>query len=1385
MRVEPEHPQARKRDRKPQNFVKRFLNRALIGHSNVENYTERWQKEFAHNPSWCDADLCIRLINDGYAEGNVYALYARVFCQQILYLMGRLVQTHPKKVIFGGLTIFFMFCLLLKEIKIETDIVKLWVSQGGRLDEELNFLSRVQQESQKVIHRSRREVDKVNREFNLTTTTTFTPAVKSAMITKKIKDAEKGKAIVPQASSPELPKENGLGGGFQVVIQTPEHENENVLNKAGLLRHVKLMEEIAQYKVEMYGDTWSLADICFKTPAPNFPPGPLSGVLSTLLEKIIPCIWITPVDCYWEGSKPLGPFPALNLGDDISSFITSLPKGNITWKNLDPTAVIKEVETLFDLGAIGNLFERAGIGKAYLDRPCIDPLDPECPSTSPNYFDKCNALTKFNQWNDKKPMDEKVVLDAEIIAQPNSTAAPPDNLLSGLIGKRKKRASTEEEKAPATPKSISTAKGDKKDDDYYTYETDYDTNKTNPASKVKNVEQQKCQMYSKSLLKWMGENKSKWSLFLNQTEMPSEPDFGKIMTGGCHGFGKTIMKWPEDLIIGGIERDKNNHLSKAEAFQSVFLVAGPHDVWLRFKNKKPEVKPGMDPVQWTRGAANDIIQAWQRNFTQKLYKHALNKKIKDTRLVHPLASTSIADMLEEFSQFNFTVIFLGYVLMLVYSGFAQYEWEGLWLSNRSTAGLGFAGVLLVTFSSVAGLGLSTWLGIEFNAATTQIVPFLTLGLGVDDMFLLLHNYNNLLKVASKNEIALLMKESGMSILITSTNNILAFLSGTILPIPALRSFCSQSGILLSFNLTCIMFIFPAMIAVDLARRKRNCRDMSLLVACLPCAQPKKATKEDEVMNRLPRQQQDVESLDVEEEEDHPVYTLRGFLHKWYIPLLQKAWVKVVILGGCVAMFLFGAYGLHNSTLGLELSDVLPATTAPAAFLRAREKYFSFYPMFAVIKGPNIDYPNKQQMIEDLRFDIAKSNFVIKQDGLPSEPYWMMMMRNWLKALQIDLNTAVAKGLIDKESGKIAANAKINDDVLIARKMICSFGNTYNCTGRIGNVKMVDEDGIILPESFYNYLTAWYNADNMMYYVSQASFFPNPPSWGISKAEKVIPPAQPLAYSQIPFYMTGLTDTPPIIEMIKEVRAVCDNYSVNGLPNFPSGIAFTFWEQYLHLSWHLFLAILTIAGCVFTVISVLIFNPWAAAMVMLIVVSMCVELAGFMGLFGVKLNPVSAVTLITAVGIGVEFTAHVVLAFLTSLGTRDERMAACLHHMFIPVMHGALSTLLGIIMLAFSEFEFVVKYFFTVMSALIIIGVINGLALLPVMLCLIGPPTEITPADGSNRLLIPPEFLNKKKTKKAAPVIPLQITESKSEESKLEMTTVDPISKRSATKGDTN
>ncbi|VDM59797.1 unnamed protein product [Angiostrongylus costaricensis] len=997
----------------------------------------------------------------------------------------------------------------------------------------------------------------------------------------------------------------------------------------------------------------------------------------------------------------------------------------------------------------------------------------------------------------------------------------------------------------------------------------------------------------------------------------------QVMTGGCKGFGKRIMEWPEDLIIGGIQRN-SGVLRSAEALQSVFLVASPFDVFLRFKEQK-DSHPNLDTARWNPGWASDIIFSWQRNFTQKLYGHQANNNTDEKRVFHPLASTSIADMLEEFSQFNYTIIIMAGLrffalfqpildekifrhLVVIYAAFTQARIDGRWLAIKSNVALSFIGVVLVTYSSICGLGMTTALGINFNAATTQIVPFLSLGLGIDDMFLLLHNYDEIIHTMRRNEMGILLKETGMSVMVTSINNILAFCAGYVLPIPALRSFCSQTAVLLAFNLMSLMFIFPAFIGLDLRRVRAGRRD---LVFCGPASDSEKGEKQSGFPYNVSSKDDLTNNAYIDTyTRNQPWYTVGGFLTNFYIPALKLPMIKVLVFLVTICGITFGLYGMYTTTLGLELADVLPENTAPAAFLkqnyhvkvrlvnvldessgifrpvvihfdpnRAREKYFSFYPMFAVLRGKAIDFPNQQRLIEEYRDALGSTSYMVKANGR-LQPYWMSMLRIWLESLQVALDKEIANGTMDPITG-MPIKGQVNSfyflpvysydqsmdrtsnkffslfifilqqkpapEALIARRLVCSYGENYNCTGR----------------SFYNYLTGWYNIDNMMYYVSQASFQPVPPFWQMSSvrlrilmktslsvllqftcivpvtvvvenlvlepsqqidsfgfsctslkmyglllddnmtisffspsantlralsllcpqkinqrdrdcSETVVPPARPLLYCQIPFYQTNLTDTPVTVNMIEEVRAVCDEYTEKGLPNFPSGLAFTFWEQYLFLRWNLFCAICIIAFAVFAVISLLMFNPWAAAMVMVIVVIVTIELGGFMGLFGIKMNPISAVSLISAVGIGnyyyhsdsmifndlfryfvsnfrkwrkdisngieisgisevsatkrvvlgVEFTAHVVLAFLTSLGSVDDRLESCLQHMFVPVFHGAISTLLGIVMLVFSEFDFVIKYFFIVMTLLVILAVFNGLCLLPVLLTLVGPDPEV-------------------------------------------------------------
>jgi patched 1 protein len=171
------------------------------------------------------------------------------------------------------------------------------------------------------------------------------------------------------------------------------------------------------------------------------------------------------------------------------------------------------------------------------------------------------------------------------------------------------------------------------------------------------------------------------------------------------------------------------------------------------------------------------------------------------------------------------------------------------------------------------------------------------------MFLLLHNYPQITKSVKKNEIGVLMKETGMSILMTSLNNILSFLAGTILPIPALRSFCTQSSILLTFNLIAILTVYPAIISLDLRRKKSGRRD---LCCCLISDDPIDNPSYESyaygfdlgTTTEIIREKQQYHGLisrgkdeDVEDDGVQP-WTLRAFLRNYYVPFISQSCTKV-------------------------------------------------------------------------------------------------------------------------------------------------------------------------------------------------------------------------------------------------------------------------------------------------------------------------------------------------------------------------------------------------------------------------------------------------------------------------------------------------------------
>ncbi|NWV25773.1 PTC1 protein, partial [Origma solitaria] len=1040
----------------------------------------------------------------------------------------------------------------------------------------------------------------------------------------------------------------------QLMIQTPQEDGANVLTTEALRQHLESALQASRVHVYMYNRQWKLEHLCYKS-------GELiteAGYMDQIIEYLYPCLIITPLDCFWEGAK-------LQSG---TAYLLGKPP--LQWINFDPLEFLEELKKInYQVESWEEMLNKAEVGHGYMDRPCLNPADPDCPITAPNK-------------NSTKPLDVALVL-----------------------------------------------------------------------------------------------------------------------SGGCYGLSRKYMHWQEELIIGGTVKNSSGKLVSAQALQTMFQLMTPKQMYEHFKGYEY-----VSHINWNEDKAAAILEAWQRMYVEVVHQSVAQNS---TQKVLSFTTTTLDDILKSFSDVSAIRVASGYLLMLAYACLTMLRWD----CAKSQGAVGLAGVLLVALSVAAGLGLCSLIGISFNAATTQVLPFLALGVGVDDVFLLAHAFSETgqnKRIPFEDRTGECLKRTGASVALTSISNVTAFFMAALIPIPALRAFSLQAAVVVVFNFAMVLLIFPAILSMDLYRRE----DRRLDIFCCftsPCvtrviqvepqayvendntcysppppysshsfAHETQITMQSTVQLRTeydphtqvyyttaePRSEISVQPVTVTQdnlscqspestsstrdllsqfsdssihclEQPCTKWTLSSFAEKHYAPFLLKPKAKIVVIFLFLGLLGLSLYGTTRVRDGLDLTDIVPRETREYDFIAAQFKYFSFYNMYIVTQ--KADYPNVQHLLYELHRSFSNVTYVLLEEDRQLPKMWLHYFRDWLQGLQDAFDS-------DWEAGKITYNNYKNgsDDAVLAYKLLVQTGNHAKPIdiSQLTKQRLVDADGIINPNAFYIYLTAWVSNDPVAYAASQANIRPHRPEWVHDKADYMpetrlrIPAAEPIEYAQFPFYLNGLRETSDFVEAIEKVRAICNNYTSLGISSYPNGYPFLFWEQYIGLRHWLLLSISVVLACTFLVCALFLLNPWTAGIIVVVLALMTVELFGMMGLIGIKLSAVPVVILIASVGIGVEFTVHVALAFLTAMGDRSHRAVLALEHMFAPVLDGAVSTLLGVLMLAGSEFDFIVRYFFAVLAILTILGVLNGLVLLPVLLSFFGPYPEVSPANGHDRLPTP-------------------------------------------------
>uniref|UniRef100_A0A0P4VX70 SSD domain-containing protein n=1 Tax=Scylla olivacea TaxID=85551 RepID=A0A0P4VX70_SCYOL len=132
----------------------------------------------------------------------------------------------------------------------------------------------------------------------------------------------------------------------------------------------------------------------------------------------------------------------------------------------------------------------------------------------------------------------------------------------------------------------------------------------------------------------------------------------------------------------------------------------------------------------------------------------------------------------------------------------------------------------------------------------------------------------------------------------------------------------------------------------------------------------------------------------------------------------------------------------------------------------------------------------------------------------------------------------------------------------------------------------------------------------------------------------------------------------------------------------------------------------------------------AVLVVSSVVATLVQVAGVMRAWGLSINTVTAIALVMAAGLSVDYAAHIAHAFMSVSGTRRERVRAALVDMGPPVLHAGVSTLLAFAALAPCT-TYLFTAYFRILTSVAALSLLQALLVLPVLLTLMGPATHHT------------------------------------------------------------
>lgn len=615
--------------------------------------------------------------------------------------------------------------------------------------------------------------------------------------------------------------------------------------------------------------------------------------------------------------------------------------------------------------------------------------------------------------------------------------------------------------------------------------------------------------------------------------------------------------------------------------------------------------------------------------------------------------------------------------------------------------LGVVGILIVLMSISASIGLFSAAGIKVTLIIAEVIPFIVLAVGVDNIFLIVHEFERI-NISHPDDmvefrIAKALGRMGPSILLSAITETVAFALGAFAGMPAVQNFAIYAAGAVFINAVLQVTMFVSVLSLNQRRVENHRAD------CFPCIHIKSAGVHLADANgtgyRRPYEGQDETKL-------------QQFIRKVYAPALLNRKVKVAIVVIFLGLFTAGVSLIPKVSLGLDQRVAIPDDSYLIQYFNDLYDYFdSGPPVYFVTRGLNVTEREHQQQICS-RFTTCR------QESLTN------VLEQERKRPEVSFLSSTPASWIDDYFRWL--DPQLNN---------CCIENGEVCFEDRNPAWNITLSGMPEGDEFIHYLQMWIESptDNNCPLGGKAPYS----NALVIDAEKKTIPASHFRSSHTPLrsqadFINAMASSRRIATVLKENT---------GIDVFPYSSFYIFFDQYATIV-RLTATLLGAAlGMILLVCSILLGSLQTGLIVTITVVMIVVDIIGTMALFGVSLNAVSLVNLIICVGIGVEFCAHIARAFMfpsravmerakIKFRGRDARAWTALVNVGGSVFSGiTLTKLLGVCVLAFTRSKIFEIYYFRIWLALVVVAATHALIFLPVALSLVGGDGYIDPESG--------------------------------------------------------